>query len=274
MHPQHATTRKVKTPRKSSQHVLFEFLEEKWQKYENEAFIGDDPIAIPRSMRKKEDIEIIAFLTATIAWGNRKSIMTNARRMVEIMDGEPHAFLTQAGALELQRASNFVHRTFNSTDFLYFIAALANIYKLHGGLESVFTSAFRQDGLAASAIHHFRAVFFELDFPERTLKHVADPLKGSSAKRINMFLRWMVRSADRGVDFGLWTSISPAQLAIPLDVHTGNIARALGLLERPTNDWRAVEELMVALRAFDSADPVKYDFALFGTGVYGDVLPF
>jgi len=274
LHPEHASSRKVKSPDNIAHQVLFEFLEAKWQKYENEAFIGEDPIAIPRSLQKKEDIEISAFLTATIAWGNRKSIMTNARRMLDIMDGEPHAFLLNAGAAELSRAEHFVHRTFNGTDFLYFVASLANIYRNHGGLEGVFSSAFRQDGGAGAAIHRFREVFFELDHPARTLKHVADPLKGSSAKRLNMFLRWMVRSAQRGVDFGMWTSISPSQLAIPLDVHTGNVARSLGLMERPTNDWRAVEALMEALRAFDANDPVKYDFALFGTGVYGDVLPF
>ncbi len=245
-----------------------EFLEERWERYERPGFIDEDPIAIPKAFSLKEDQEISGFITATIAWGNRKSIMTNARSIVQRMDGAPLAFVAGASDEEIRRLEGFVHRTFNDTDLLFFVAALRNIYLNHSGLEGVFTSAFRQDGSAAGAIARFRDVFFEIEHPLRTGKHVADPRKGSSAKRINMFLRWMVRSADRGVDFGLWPAIDRALLEVPLDVHTGNVARSLGLLNRKQNDRKAVEELMKHLRRFDAKDPVKYDFALFGAGVY------
>lgn len=245
-----------------------EFLEERWERYERPGFVEDDPIAIPQQFALKEDKEISGFITATIAWGNRKSIMTNAHSVVQRMDGAPYAFVTGASDHELRSLEGFVHRTFNDTDLLVFVSALRHLYLYRDGLEGVFTSAFRQEGNAAGAIARFREVFFEIEHPDRTGKHVANPMKGSSAKRINMFLRWMVRSAERGVDFGLWTGIDTAFLEVPLDVHTGNVARQLGLLTRKQNDRKAVEELMKHLRRFDANDPAKYDFALFGAGVY------
>lgn len=255
-------------PRSKQSQAVFELLENRVKRYEQANFIPDDPICIPRSMERKEDAEIAGFLAATIAWGNRKSILNNCYSLLERMDQSPHEFVLKAGPTDLRRLEGFVHRTFNDTDLLYFMSALRMIYRDRGGLESVFASAFRQDAGTAQAIHSFREVFFSLEHPERTRKHVADPLRGSTAKRLNMFLRWMVRSSEAGVDLGLWTSISPSQLYLPLDVHTGKVARRLGLLKRKQNDWKAVEEVTANLRTFDPLDPVRYDFALFGIGVY------
>lgn len=260
--------RLIDLPARPSKAVVKALLDDRWQRYEKPEFISDDPIAIPRSLKTKEDQEIAGFLAATIAWGNRRSILTNARSLVERMDGAPHAFITQASDTELKRLEGFVHRTFNDTDLLYFAAALKRIYTENGGLEAVFLDGFRTEGSAAGAVSHFNEVFFAGEHPERTRKHVADPRKGSSAKRINMFLRWMARSSDRGVDLGIWTTIPVHLLELPLDVHTGNIARRLGILKRKQNDRKAVEEVMAILRKFDPSDPVKYDFALFGIGVY------
>jgi uncharacterized protein (TIGR02757 family) len=264
--------RLIDLPARPSRAAVKALLDDRWQRYEKPEFIAEDPIAIPRSMHAKEDQEIAGFLVATIAWGNRRSILTNAHSLVERMDGRPHSFITSASDAELRRLEGFVHRTFNDTDLLYFTAALKRIYTVHGGLESVFSDGFRMDGTASAAIAHFNDVFFGAEHPERTRKHVADPRKGSSAKRINMFLRWMARPSDKGVDLGIWTRIPTARLELPLDVHTGNVARRLGLLTRKQNDRKAVEEVMAHLRKFDPIDPVKYDFALFGIGVYEKLL--
>lgn len=258
----------ITLPSQMSMTQVKAFLDDRHDRYERSEFVVDDPLLIPRSFAQREDIEISAFFAATIAWGNRRSIINNAIDLMARMDGAPHAFVTGASDAEISRLEGFVHRTFNDTDLLFFVAALKNIYKRHGGLESVFSAAFRQDGRAATAITRFREVFFELGHPERTGKHIANPLKGSSAKRLNMFLRWMVRSNLRGVDFGIWTDISTASLDLPLDVHTGNVARRLGLLTRKQNDRKAVEDVMMVLRRFDPLDPVKYDFALFGVGIH------
>jgi uncharacterized protein (TIGR02757 family) len=255
--------------RRMKKSELKQFLDEQWQRYEHPQFVADDPIAIPKQFYRKEDIEISGFLVATIAWGKRTSIMNSARALMHRMDHHPYGFILEASDHELRQLEGFVHRTFNDSDLLYFAAALREIYLRNGGLEALFTAAFRQDGRAATAIQAFRTTFFQLAHPERTQKHVANPARGSSAKRINMFLRWMVRPSDRGVDFGLWQGIQPAWLEVPLDVHTGTVARTLGLLRRKQNDRKAVEELMVNLRKFDPIDPVKYDFALFGSGVNG-----
>ncbi len=263
--------RLIDLPARPSKAVVKALLDDRWQRYEQPGFIADDPIAIPRSLQAKEDQEIAGFLVATIAWGNRRGILTNARSLVERMDGAPHAFITQASGKALKRLEGFVHRTFNDTDLLYFTSALKRIYRDHGGLEGVFSDGFRNGGSAAAAIGHFNDVFFAGEHPERTRKHVADPRKGSSAKRINMYLRWMARSSERGVDLGIWTTIPVHLLELPLDVHTGNIARRLGILTRKQNDRKAVEEVMQVLRKFDPNDPVKYDFALFGMGVYEDL---
>ncbi len=241
-----------------------ELLEEKVSQYNHPGFIESDPIQIPHQYRLKEDIEIAAFLTATISWGNRKMIIKNAQKLMDIMGNSPYDFVMESKPVE---DINFVHRTFNAVDLKYFIAGLRNIYGKHQGLEAVFSKYTEADSIQSS-IHHFKKLFFELEHPKRTQKHVSDPYKGSAAKRINMFLRWMVRHDNTGVDFGLWNSISPSVLSCPLDVHSGKVARKLGLLIRKQNDAKALKELDGRLREMDPYDPVKYDFALFGLGVF------
>ncbi|MDT0607436.1 TIGR02757 family protein [Croceitalea rosinachiae] len=246
---------------------LKEFLDEKAEQYEHPKFLEADPIQIPHRFTIKEDIEISAFLTATIAWGNRKSIINNASRMMEMLDNAPYDFIKNHKVSDLDSLASFVHRTFNGDDFQYFVKALKNIYSFHGGLESLFKKHQKVNTLQPS-ISKFKEVFFEIPHQKRTTKHVSNPLKGSAAKRINMFLRWMVRPSDKGVDFGLWKGISPSLLSCPLDVHSGNVARKLKLLKRKQNDAKSLTELDKNLRKFDAKDPVKYDFALFGLGVF------
>ena len=245
---------------------LKSFLDEKAELYNSPSFIEADPLSIPHRFSKKEDIEIAGFLASTIAWGNRKSIITSANRMMQVMDESPYDFILNHKPKDLKRTEGFVHRTFNADDFAYFIQALKHIYTTHGGLEKVFVSGLKKHGDMPQSISHFKKVFFEINHPLRTRKHVSDPVEGSSAKRLNMYLRWMVRNDKKGVDFGIWKKISPSALSIPLDVHTGNIARKLGILLRTQNDQKAVAELDTMLRKMDAADPVKYDFALFGLG--------
>ena len=246
---------------------LKEFLDSKVLEYNNQKFIESDPIQIPHQFSSKEDIEISGYLTATIAWGNRKMIIRNANRMMDLMGNSPFDFVMNYSESDLERCNKFVHRTFNGIDFQYFIQSLRNIYTNHGGLETVF-SLFSNDENNKQVIHNFKKLFFELPHENRTTKHVSDPTKGSSSKRINMFLRWMVRKDIAGVDFGLWNQIPMSKLSCPLDVHSGNVARKLGLLNRKQNDWKALEELDLNLRKLDSNDPTKYDFALFGLGVF------
>ena len=246
---------------------LKDFLDAKAAQYEHPRFLEADPIQVPHRFSKKEDIEISGFLTATIAWGNRKSIIANASKLMALMDHAPFDFVLQHSANDLKPLRAFVHRTFNGEDLCYFIQALHHIYSKHHGLESVFKKNSDSDSLQP-AISKFKRLFFEPAHPQRTQKHVSDPLKGSAAKRINMFLRWMVRSEEKGVDFGIWKTISPSLLSCPLDVHSGNVARKLKLLRRKQNDAKALMELDSKLRMLDPADPVKYDFALFGLGVF------
>lgn len=246
---------------------LKSFLDQKADQYNRPEFIEADPVQVPHLFSEKENIEISAFLTATIAWGNRASIIKNATRLMQWMDFRPHDFILNASQEEINFLGKFVHRTFNSDDCIYFIQALRNIYRNHDGLGGVFVKGYQSKGSVKEALIYFYNVFFDLP-GERTRKHVADVKKGASAKRLNMFLRWMVRSDDRGVDFGLWKEIPPAGLFLPLDVHTGRIARKLGLLTRKSNNWKAVEEVTASLRRFDPADPVKYDYALFGLGIF------
>lgn len=250
-----------------SQQEVKDFLEEKWNQFERPVFIEDDPIQIPHHFTRKEDIEISGFLTATIAWGQRKTIINNAKRMMELMDNSPYTFVTQGTNKDFKRFDAFVHRTFQPIDMRFFLKSLQHIYLNRGGLEKQFQPYTKEETLKHSIVR-FRDSFFELPHEKRTEKHVSNPATGASAKRINMFLRWMVRSDEREVDFGIWNSIKPSQLSCPLDVHTGNVARKLGLIKRNANDWKALEELDAHLRAFDSTDPVKYDFALFGLGVH------
>ncbi|MCK0179344.1 TIGR02757 family protein [Flavobacteriaceae bacterium S0862] len=246
---------------------LKDFLDAKVIQYNNPKFIESDPIQIPHQFNKKEDIEIAGFLTATIAWGNRKSIINNAQRMMQLLDNSPYDFIINHHDSDLEGLKPFVHRTFNGNDFIQFIKSLQHIYKKHDSLETLFLKYAKQDSLQTS-IHHFKKHFFEIKHLPRTQKHISDPLKNSAAKRINMFLRWMVRQDNAGVDFGIWKTLSPSQLSCPLDVHSGNVARKLKLLNRKQNDAKALNELDASLRTLDNNDPVKYDFALFGLGVF------
>ncbi len=249
--------------------ALKSFLDEMVDRYNRVEFIANDPISIPHLFAKKEDIEISGFLTATIAWGQRPVILKNANNLMQLMDNAPHEFLLSANKNDLKRFNSFVHRTFNSIDCVFFLKSLQNIYQKRGSLEVLFTDAFeKSNGHMGTAIHLVRKEFFKVE-GGRSTKHFADPLANSSAKRINMFLRWMVRKDKRKVDFGLWKKIPTSVLFCPLDVHSGRIARNLGILSRKQDDWKAVEELTLKLREFDKNDPVKYDFALFGMGVEG-----
>lgn len=247
-----------------------EFLDFKVEQYNTPLFIEEDPIQIPHAFSQKEDIEIMGFLVATIAWGNRKMILNSGERLMNIFGNSPFDFIMEYTPANDEYFEGFVHRTFNSIDLAYFVKSLQNIYINHGGLETLFKKHVTAQSLQFS-ISKFKEIFFELPHPKRTQKHVSDPLKNSAAKRINMFLRWMVRKDDKGVDFGLWNSLKPSQLSCPLDVHSGNIARKLGLLNRKQNNAKAVLELDNALRKMDASDPVKYDFALFGLGVYNEL---
>ncbi len=250
-----------------TQAELKDFLDAKVIQYNEPKFIASDPIQIPHQFSLKEDIEISAFLTATIAWGNRKMIISNAQKMMDLLGNSPYDFIMNHKAHHLEAFDGFVHRTFNAIDLKQFIQSLNHIYLKYNGLESIFFT-YSKEGSLQFAIHKFKTVFFEIEHTERTKKHISDPLKGSAAKRINMFLRWMVRKDTTGVDFGIWETLSPAGLSCPLDVHSGNVARKLGLLKRSKNDAKALLELDTQLRKLDANDPVKYDFALFGLGVF------
>jgi len=232
------------------------------------SFIASDPIQVPHNFSEREDIEIAAFLTSTLAWGQRPVMIRNAFALLDSMPDGPYRFLLESDDDTFNYFSNFIHRTFNGTDCIFFLKSLQNIYINHGGLKSVFEEGYNQSGNIPSAIIHFRNIFFSIPFPSRTLKHIADIGNNAAGKRINMFLRWMVRKDTRGVDFGLW-AIPPSALYMPLDLHSGRISRELGLLKRKQDDWKAVRELTYKLREFDPDDPVKYDFALFGLGAAG-----
>lgn len=247
---------------------LKELLDQKYIQYNNSGFIESDPIVVPHSFSSKENIEISAFLTATIAWGQRPTIIKNAFRLMQLMDHNPYDYIINSMPHDHKIFEKFCHRTFNSTDIVYFIHSLTHIYKKYGGLESVFTQEYKSKGDISACLQHFRGIFFELPHQYRSEKHVSDISKNAACKRLNLFLRWMVRDDNKGVDFGLWKSISSSSLYIPLDVHIGNVARNLQILQRKQNDWKSVEELTSVLRRLDSADPVKYDFALFGLGIF------
>ena len=252
---------------KFKQTEIKSFLDFKADLYENENFIENDPISIPHLFKKKEDIEISAFITSTISWGLRKTILKNAKKIMEMMDFSPFEFVNNHSNADLIPLSRFVHRTFNGIDLVFFIKSLKNIYINHGGLENLFTPNTLNENMA-EVIHKMRKIFFSISHENRTKKHLSDPLSGSAAKRINMFLRWMVRSKKKKVDFELWKSITPSQLSCPLDIHTGRVARKLRILKRNQNDFKASLELDTSLRKLNPNDPVKYDFALFGLGVF------
>jgi uncharacterized protein (TIGR02757 family) len=248
---------------------LKDFLDDKVAQYNNPTFIELDPIQIPHSYTRKEDIEISGFLAATISWGNRTSIVKNAKRMLAYMGESPHDFIRNHNEHQLKKMDGFVHRTFNSSDLLTFIEGLKHLYKDKDGLEGIFVKYQTHDSLQP-AIHELKKEFFNIPHLERTRKHLPDPMTGSAAKKINMYLRWMIRQDNAGVDFGIWKNVPQSILSCPLDVHSGNVARKLGLLFRKQNDAKAVQELDGVLRQLDCNDPVKYDFALFGLGVYKD----
>ncbi|MGV1019741.1 TIGR02757 family protein [Empedobacter falsenii] len=244
-----------------------DFLDEKVLQYNTLDFIDSDPVQIPHRFSAKEDIEIAGFLAATIAWGNRKMIINNSNKVMKIMGNSPYDFIMTATDSHINSIEGFVHRTFNTEDLITFIMNLRNIYINHDGLEGIFTKYQTEDSLQP-AISIFKQVFFEFNQVSRSVKHVSDPSNGSAAKRLNMMLRWFCRQDNQGVDFGIWKNISPSKLSCPLDVHSGNVARKLGLLTRKQNDAKALKELDIVLRSMDQTDPVKYDFALFGLGVF------
>ena len=244
-----------------------DFLDEKVLQYNTLEFIDSDPVQIPHRYSLKEDIEIAGFLAATIAWGNRKMIINNANKMMEIMGNSPFDFVMSASVHQIDSIEGFVHRTFNSQDLITFIKNLRKIYINNKGLEGIFTE-YQTDDSLQPAITEFKRIFFDSEPFSRSVKHISDPSNKSAAKRLNMMLRWFCRQDNQGVDIGIWKNISPSKLSCPLDVHSGNVARKLGILTRKQNDAKALKELDDALRSMDPKDPVKYDFALFGLGVF------
>jgi len=246
-----------------------ELLDEKYFQFNTTTFIETDPISIPHQFSKKEDIEIAGFLIATIAWGQRVSIINNGNKLMRLMNNEPHDFILNFSKKDVSRFEAFVHRTFNATDCVFFLNSLKSIYTKHDGLEKAFDGNLNKDERdVKQMIGHFRELFLNTKHEQRSEKHISNPLSKSSAKRLCMFLRWMVRKDKLGVDFGIWKSIRTDQLCLPLDLHTGNVSRKLGLLKRTQNDWQAVEEITSVLRKFDPKDPIKYDFSLFGLGAF------
>ncbi len=250
-----------------------ELLDELHLRFNNSDFIAEDPISIPHSFTAKEDIEIAGFLAATIAWGNRRAIVKSAKRMMEYLDNAPYDFVTNHSEAELKTLEKYVHRTFNGGDFIDFIKALKDICHTYTSLGDYFQQRYREEGSMPAVISSFRRDFFTCEHSPRCEKHLSSIDKGSACKRVNMYLRWMVRRDDRGVDFGLWRDIPMSALYLPLDLHSGNVARHIGILHRRQNDWKAVDEVTQQLRLADAADPVKYDFALFGAGVSGVIKP-
>lgn len=248
---------------------LRDFLNLHADQYNQIDFIKDDPISIPHRFSKKQDIEIMGFWVSMLAWGQRKTIINKSLELVKLMDDAPYDFIKNHQEKDRKAFLKFKHRTFQATDTLYFLEFLQHHYQEHDTLEKAFSMHMgKKDITVENGLRGFHELFFSLpDAPHRTRKHVSTPARKSACKRLNMFLRWMVRQDDKGVDFGIWTDIKPDQLLIPLDVHVDRIARRFGLLERKQTDWKAVLELTANLRKYDAKDPVKYDFALFGVGV-------
>lgn len=248
---------------------LIDFLNAKVELYNQPSFIKDDPICIPHSFSKKQDIEIAGFFAAVFAWGNRTTIIQKSKQLMQLMDNAPHDFCLHHSDNDLKKLLDFKHRTFNPTDLLYFISFFKMHFEKNESLETAFTKQMaKNDENIENALNGFYHYFFSLkDVPGRTMKHIASPLKNSSCKRLNMYLRWMVRKDNRAVDFGIWKKISPSQLVIPLDVHVARVARHFKLLHRNTTDWQAAVELTNEMKKLDPKDPSKYDFALFALGV-------
>lgn len=244
-----------------------EFLEDRYLQYDTPEFIEHDPISIPHKYESRLDIEVVAFVTAAISWGRRDLILRSANNLCNFMGNNPYDFIMSASEERLDKMNGAVYRTFNSDDLKCFVMGLRHIYSTYESLEDVIVKGMRGDHSIREGLSLMRDMFFEIPHHHRSEKHFADVTNGAAGKRLNMFLRWMIRQDDRGVDFGLWRRIPTSKLYIPLDLHSGNTARMLGLLTRKANDWRAVEELTSTLRTFDPNDPVKYDYALFGYGV-------
>lgn len=251
---------------------LRSFLDDKVSQFDNPDFIQDDPVSIPHLFTKKQDIEIAGFFAAIFAWGIRKTIINKCKLLLQLMDNAPYDFCLNHTENDLKKMEGFCHRTFNDTDLLYFISFFKFHYSKNKSLETAFfnhkTIEPFNNSVVEKSLNYFYQYFFSLeDIPERTRKHIASPAKNSSCKRLNMFLRWMVRNDEKGVDFGIWKNISPSQLICPVDVHVARVSRHFGLLQRKPVDWLAAIELTEELKKFDPEDPVKYDFALFGLGV-------
>lgn len=248
---------------------LKDFLDSKVEQYNRTAFIADDPISIPHRFSDPRDIEISGLWASILAWGLRKTIIRSCNRLFELMDNAPYDFIVNHHENDLKKLLGFKHRTFNPTDTLYFVSFLNHYYQHNHSLEGAFTTGMtREDSNVKAGLISFHDLFFSLDhFPQRTRKHISTPVRGSACKRINMFLRWMVRKDSSGVDFGLWKILKPSQLVCPLDLHVNRVARNLGLIQRTPSDWRAALELTDNLKMLDPEDPVKYDYALFGLGV-------
>ncbi len=253
---------------------LKNFLDKKVEEYNQPFFIVNDPVSIPHSFSKKQDIEIAGFFAATFAWGIRMTIINKCKELMQLMDNAPHDFCLNHSDADLKRIEKFTHRTFNTTDLLYFLSFFKFHYSQNTSLESAFFThkSIQEESTVENALNHFNDYFFSLEhIPQRTKKHAASPRRNSACKRLNMFLRWMIRDDGKGVDFGMWKMISPARLICPVDLHVARVAKHFGLLKRKQVDWQAAIELTEELRKFDKQDPVKYDFALFGLGVFGKV---
>lgn len=246
---------------------IYNLLESKYLQYNNTRFIELDPISIPHQFNEKQDIEIMGFWAAILAWGQRKTIINKCNELIGLMDGQPYDFIKNHQSADLKPFLKFKHRTFNDIDTLYFIAFFKEFYANNDSLETAFTFDYTQEKTIEKGLVNFHKLFFASEFaPNRTKKHISTPANNSACKRINMFLRWMVRKDEHGVDFGIWQNIKPSQLICPCDVHVDRVARKLGLIERKQTDWKTALELTENLKKFDVKDPVKYDFALFGMG--------
>ncbi len=251
------------------QKQLKQFLDEQVLKINTPGFIPADPISIPKLFTNKQDIEIIGFFAAILAWGQRVTILNNCKKLIELFENQPHEFIINSVPKDWQRFEGFVHRTFNSSDLLYFIDFFHQYYNEHESLEELFLQGLKkEDKNMEHSLNYFKVKFFERNIHlKRTEKHISSPAQNSACKRLNMYLRWMARKDNAGVDFGIWENIDPSLLLCPLDVHVGRTARQLGILTRPQDDWKAVIELTSNLKKLDKFDPVKYDFALYGMGI-------
>jgi uncharacterized protein (TIGR02757 family) len=246
---------------------LKEFLDAKVNQFNQPKFLELDPVSIPHRFSKKQDIEIAGLFAAVLAWGQRVTIINKTNQLMKWMDEAPHDFIVNHKPSDLKPFTTFKHRTFNATDALYFIEALHVLYQKQSSLEELFIVQ-PADKNIENGIRNFHNAFFNLpDFPNRTKKHIATPDRKSACKRINMYLRWMVRKDKAGVDFGIWNRVNPSQLICPIDLHVERVARKLKLVKRKQVDWEMALELTANLKLLDPADPVKYDFALFGLGV-------